>query len=287
MKQYLDLMEHVLNNGVLKEDRTGTGTVSVFGHQMRFDLNEGFPLVTTKKCNLKAIISELLWFLEGSTDERRLAEIHHGDSRQNIIGKKTVWTANADNQGVALGYENSDTVKELGPVYGCQWRSWKGTNGESIDQVTELIEQIKNNPDSRRLILSAWNVGEIEKMALPPCHTFFQFYVANGKLSCQLYQRSADIFLGVPFNIASYALLTMMIAQVCELEVGDFVHTFGDAHLYSNHLDQAKLQISRTPYSKPTMKINKEIKNIFDFTMDDFELIDYEAHPHIKGEMAV
>ena len=210
-----------------------------------------------------------------------------GDSAKNIIGKKTVWTANADNQGVALGYENSDTVKELGPVYGCQWRSWKGCEGQSIDQVTQLINQIKNNPDSRRLILSAWNVGEIDKMALPPCHTFFQFYVANGKLSCQLYQRSADIFLGVPFNIASYALLTMMIAQVCELEVGDFVHTFGDAHLYSNHLDQAKLQISRTPYQKPTMKINKDIKNIFDFTMDDFELSDYEAHPHIKGEMAV
>ena len=287
MKQYLDLMQHVLNNGVFKEDRTGTGTQSVFGYQIRFDLNEGFPLVTTKKCNLKAIVSELLWFLEGSTDERRLAEIHHGDSRENIIGKKTVWTANADNQGVTLGYENSDTVKELGPVYGAQWRSWKGCEGQSIDQVTQLIEQIKNNPDSRRLILSAWNVGEIDKMALPPCHTFFQFYVANGKLSCQLYQRSADIFLGVPFNIASYALLTMMIAQVCDLEVGDFVHTFGDAHLYSNHLDQAKLQISRAPYEKPTMKINKEIKNIFDFTMDDFELTNYEAHPHIKGEMAI
>ena len=287
MKQYLDLMQHVLDNGVKKEDRTGTGTVSVFGHQMRFDLNEGFPLVTTKKCNLKAIISELLWFLEGSTDERRLAEIHHGDDRENIIGKKTVWTANADNQGVALGYENSDTVKELGPVYGAQWRSWKGTQGQAIDQVTQLINQIKNNPDSRRLILSAWNVGEIDKMALPPCHTFFQFYVANGKLSCQLYQRSADIFLGVPFNIASYALLTMMIAQVCELEVGDFVHTFGDAHLYSNHLDQAKLQTTRKPYNKPTMKINAEIKNIFDFKMDDFELTNYEAHPHIKGEMAV
>lgn len=287
MKQYLDLMQHVLDNGVKKEDRTGTGTVSIFGHQMRFNLNEGFPLVTTKKCNLKAIISELLWFLEGSTDERRLAEIHHGDSRENIIGKKTVWTANADNQGVALGYENSDTVKELGPVYGFQWRSWKGTEGQSIDQITELINQIKNNPDSRRLILSAWNVGEIDKMALPPCHTFFQFYVANGKLSCQLYQRSADIFLGVPFNIASYALLTMMIAQVCDLEVGDFVHTFGDAHLYSNHLEQAKLQITRKPYNKPTMKINKKIKNIFDFKMDDFELINYESHPHIKGEMAV
>lgn len=287
MKQYLDLMRHVLDHGTQKEDRTGTGTTSVFGYQMRFDLQEGFPLVTTKKCHLKAIISELLWFLEGSTDERRLAEIHHGDSRQNIIGKKTVWTANADNQGKALGYENSDTVKELGPVYGCQWRSWKGNNGQSIDQVTQLIEHIKTNPDSRRLILSAWNVAEIEKMALPPCHTFFQFYVANGKLSCQLYQRSADIFLGVPFNIASYALLTMMIAQVCDLEVGDFVHTFGDAHLYSNHIEQAHLQLSRTPYSKPTMVINPNVSNIFDFKMEDFELKDYQAHEHIKGVMAV
>ncbi len=287
MKQYLDLMQYVLDNGVKKEDRTGTGTTSVFGYQMRFNLNEGFPLVTTKKCHLKAIISELLWFLEGSTDERRLAEIHYGDSRENIIDKKTVWTANANNQGVTLGYKNSNTIKELGPVYGAQWRSWKDSKGNGIDQVSELIEQIKTNPDSRRLILSAWNVGEIEKMALPPCHTFFQFYVANGKLSCQLYQRSADIFLGVPFNIASYALLTMMIAQVCELKVGDFVHTFGDAHLYSNHIAQAKLQISRTPFKKPKMRINKNIKNIFEFTMDDFELTNYEAHPHIKGEMAV
>ncbi|RXJ82402.1 thymidylate synthase [Arcobacter sp. F2176] len=287
MKQYLDLMKHVLENGTLKEDRTGTGTKSVFGYQMRFDLSEGFPLVTTKKCHLKAIISELLWFLEGSTDERRLAEIHYGDKAENIIGKKTVWTANADNQGVALGYENSDTVKELGPVYGSQWRSWKTNDGKDIDQVSELIEQIKNNPDSRRLILSAWNVAEIEKMALPPCHTFFQFYVANGKLSCQLYQRSADIFLGVPFNIASYALLTMMVAQVCDLEVGDFVHTFGDAHLYSNHIEQANLQITREPFAKPTMKINPDIKNIFDFKMEDFELSNYQAHEHIKGVMAV
>ncbi|MGB5918821.1 thymidylate synthase [Arcobacter sp.] len=287
MKQYLDLMKHVLENGILKEDRTGTGTKSVFGYQMRFDLSEGFPLVTTKKCHLKAIISELLWFLEGSTDERRLAEIHFGEKAENIIGKKTVWTANADNQGVALGYENSDTVKELGPVYGSQWRSWKTNDGKAIDQVSELIEQIKNNPDSRRLILSAWNVAEIEKMALPPCHTFFQFYVANGKLSCQLYQRSADIFLGVPFNIASYALLTMMVAQVCDLKLGDFVHTFGDAHLYSNHLDQANLQITREPFAKPTMKINPDIKNIFDFKMEDFELSNYQAHEHIKGVMAV
>ena len=287
MKQYLGLMKHVLDNGIKKEDRTGTGTTSVFGYQMRFDLNEGFPLVTTKKCHLKSIVSELLWFLEGSTDERRLAEIHFNDKAENLIGKRTVWTSNADKQGVNLGYENNDIVKELGPVYGSQWRSWKTTNGKSIDQVSELIEQIKTNPDSRRLILSAWNVGEIDKMALPPCHTFFQFYVVNKKLSCQLYQRSADIFLGVPFNIASYALLTMMVAQVCDLEVGDFVHTFGDAHIYSNHMYQANLQITRSPYAKPTMKINKDIKNIFDFKMDDFELVDYNSHDSIKGTMAV
>ncbi|MCJ8325740.1 MAG: thymidylate synthase [Campylobacterales bacterium] len=287
MKQYLDLMKHVLNTGVLKEDRTGTGTTSVFGYQMRFDLNSGFPLVTTKKCHLKAIVSELLWFIEGSTDERRLAEIHHGDKRENIIDKKTVWTANANQQGKDLGYENSELVKELGPVYGAQWRSWKNYDGSSIDQLSELINQIKTNPNSRRLILSAWNVGEIEKMALPPCHTFFQFYVANGKLSCQLYQRSADIFLGVPFNIASYALLTMMIAQVCDLELGDFIHTFGDAHLYSNHIEQANLQLSRETYDIPTMKINKDIKSIFDFKMEDFELENYKSHDSIKAKMAV
>ena len=262
MKQYLDLLQHILDKGVKKEDRTGTGTISVFGYQMRFDLSEGFPLVTTKKTHLKAIISELLWFIEGSTDERRLAEINFGEKRENIIDKKTVWTANANAQGKALGYTNTDTIKELGPVYGAQWRSWMGTDGNAIDQLAEIINQIKTNPDSRRIILSAWNVGEIEKMALPPCHTFFQFYVAEGKLSCQLYQRSADVFLGVPFNIASYALLTMMIAQVCELEVGDFVHTFGDAHIYSNHMEQVNLQLSRTPYKKPTMKINSEIKDI-------------------------
>ena len=287
MKQYLDLLNHILTKGVKKEDRTGTGTTSVFGYQMRFDLKEGFPLVTTKKTHLKAIISELLWFIEGSTDERRLAELHFGDSRENLIGKKTVWTANADAQGKDLGYVNTDTIKELGPVYGAQWRSWKGTNDSSIDQLAELINQIKTNPDSRRLILSAWNVAELEKMALPPCHTFFQFYVADGKLSCQLYQRSADVFLGVPFNIASYALLTMMIAQVCELEVGDFVHTFGDAHIYSNHYDQVNLQLSRDPFKIPTMKINPDIKNIEDFKMDDFELIGYESHESIKAKMAV
>ncbi|MDC0932449.1 thymidylate synthase [Arcobacteraceae bacterium] len=287
MKQYLDLLDHILTKGVKKEDRTGTGTTSVFGYQMRFDLNDGFPMVTTKKTFLKAIISELLWFIEGSTDERRLAEIHFGDIAANLIGKKTVWTANADAQGKDLGYVNTDTVKELGPVYGAQWRSWKGTEGTSIDQLSELINQIKTNPDSRRMILSAWNVAELEKMALPPCHTFFQFYVANGKLSCQLYQRSADVFLGVPFNIASYALLTMMIAQVCDLEVGDFVHTFGDAHIYSNHYDQVNLQLSRKPFKIPTMKINPNIRNIEDFTMEDFELVGYECHESIKAKMAV
>lgn len=287
MKQYLDLLQHILDNGVKKEDRTGTGTTSVFGYQMRFDLSEGFPLVTTKKTFLKGIISELLWFIEGSTDERRLAEIHYGDKAENLVGKNTVWTANADAQGKDLGYTNTDTIKELGPVYGSQWRSWEGANGKRVDQLAELIEQIKKNPDSRRLILNAWNAAEIENMALPPCHTFFQFYVANGKLSCQLYQRSADVFLGVPFNIASYALLTMMIAQVCELELGDFVHTFGDAHIYSNHMDQVNLQLSRTPHPKPTMKINPDIKKIEDFKMEDFELVDYVCDEPIKAKMAV
>lgn len=287
MKQYLDLLQHILDTGVKKEDRTGTGTISTFGYQMRFDLSEGFPLVTTKKTHLKAIISELLWFIEGSTDERRLAEIHFGDKASNLIGKKTVWTANADAQGKDLGYTNTDTIKELGPVYGSQWRSWLGRNGKAHDQLATVIEQIKTNPDSRRIILNAWNVAEIENMALPPCHTFFQFYVANGKLSCQLYQRSADVFLGVPFNIASYALLTMMVAQVCELEVGDFVHTFGDVHIYSNHIDQVNLQLTRTPHKKPSMKINPAIKDINDFKMEDFELVDYVYDEPIKAVMAV
>lgn len=287
MKQYLDLLQHILDNGVTKEDRTGTGTTSVFGYQMRFDLSRGFPLVTTKKTHLKAIISELLWFIEGSTDERRLAEIHFGDKAENLIGKKTVWTANADAQGKDLGYINTDTVKELGPVYGSQWRSWIGADGKAHDQLATVINQIKTNPDSRRIILNAWNVAEIDNMALPPCHTFFQFYVANGKLSCQLYQRSADVFLGVPFNIASYALLTMMIAQVCDLEVGDFVHTFGDAHIYSNHMEQVNLQLSRTPHKKPTMNINPDIKDINDFKMEDFELVDYVCDEPIKAVMAV
>ena len=264
MKQYLDLMRHVRDNGTKKEDRTGTGTVSVFGHQMRFDLSEGFPLVTTKKCHLKSIIHELIWFLSGDTNIKYLQD-----------------------NGVRIWNEWADEDGNLGPVYGYQWRSWPSANGGYVDQIAQIIDQIKNNPDSRRIIVSAWNVGEIENMALPPCHMMFQFYVANGKLSCQLYQRSADIFLGVPFNIASYALLTMMVAQVCELQPGDFVHTLGDAHLYNNHLEQTEQQLSRQPYPLPTMKINPDVKSIFDFNIDDFELINYEAHPHIKGQVAV
>ena len=257
-------MQHVLDNGVEKSDRTGTGTKSIFGHQMRFDLSEGFPLVTTKKCHLRSILHELLWFLKGDTNISYLKE-----------------------NGVKIWDEWADEEGNLGPVYGYQWRSWPSASGKHIDQITQLIDQIKNTPDSRRLIVSAWNVGEIENMALPPCHAFFQFYVADGKLSCQLYQRSADIFLGVPFNIASYALLTMMVAQVCNLELGDFVHTFGDAHIYSNHYEQANLQLSRELKSLPTMKINPDVKNIFDFKYEDFELTDYEPHPHIKAPVAI
>lgn len=264
MKQYLDLMRHVRDNGTRKEDRTGTGTLSVFGHQMRFDLNEGFPLVTTKKCHLKSIIHELIWFLSGDTNIKYLQD-----------------------NGVRIWNEWADKDGNLGPVYGYQWRSWPAPDGGHVDQISQVIDQIKNTPDSRRMIVTAWNVGEIENMALPPCHMMFQFYVADGKLSCQLYQRSADIFLGVPFNIASYALLTMMIAQVCDLAPGDFVHTLGDAHLYSNHLEQADEQLSRKPYPLPVMKINPEVKSIFDFKYDDFELVGYEAHPHIKGAVAV
>lgn len=287
MKQYRTFLNHILSHGVKKEDRTGTGTISTFGYQMRFDLNEGFPLVTTKKMFTKGIIAELLWFLEGSTDERRLAEIQYGKPREELIGKQTIWTANADAQGKDLGYTNTDTIKEIGPVYGAQWRSWMGQDGKSIDQLADLINQIKTNPDSRRMILSAWNVGEIEKMALPPCHTFFQFYVANGKLSCQLYQRSADAFLGIPYNIASYALLTQMIAQVCNLKVGEFIHTIGDAHIYSNHIEQVNLQLSREQIELPIMTINKKIKCIYDFKMSDFTLLGYEHHDAIKGEMSV
>ena len=264
MKQYHDLMEHVLKTGAKKEDRTGTGTLSVFGYQARYNLAEGFPLVTTKKLHLKSIIHELLWFLQGETNIKYLKD--HGVS---------IWNEWADEDG------------NLGPVYGSQWRSWQGANGETIDQITAVVNQIKKNPDSRRLIVSAWNVAEIEKMALPPCHAFFQFYVADGKLSCQLYQRSADIFLGVPFNIASYALLTMMMAQVTGLGYGDFVHTMGDAHLYLNHIDQAKLQLTRDFKMLPQMKLNPDIKNIFDFKFEDFELVGYDPHPTIKAPIAI
>ena len=264
MKQYHDLLEHILQNGVKKEDRTGTGTISVFGYQMRFDLNEGFPCITTKKLHLRSIIHELLWFLKGETNIQYLKE-------NNV----SIWDEWADEKG------------NLGPVYGSQWRSWPTADGRHIDQIKQVIDQLKNNPDSRRVIVSAWNVGEIEKMALPPCHAFFQFYVADGKLSCQLYQRSADTFLGVPFNIASYALLTMMLAQVCDLKPGDFVHTLGDAHLYSNHLEQAKLQLTRDFRPLPQMKINPDVKDLFDFKFEDFELVNYDPHPHIKAEVAV
>jgi len=264
MKQYHDLMRHVLEHGTKKEDRTGTGTLSVFGYQARYDLSEGFPLVTTKKLHTKSIIHELLWFLKGETNIKYLKE-----------------------NGVSIWDEWADEDGNLGPVYGSQWRSWHGANGETIDQIGSVVHQIKTNPDSRRLIVSAWNVAEIEKMALPPCHAFFQFYVADGKLSCQLYQRSADIFLGVPFNIASYALLTMMMAQVCGLKPGDFVHTMGDAHLYSNHIEQAKLQLSRECRKLPKMHINPKVTNILDFKFDDFTLEGYDPHPHIKGAVAI
>ncbi len=264
MKQYLDLMRHVMETGTQKHDRTGTGTISVFGYQMRFNLQDGFPLVTTKKLHLKSIIHELIWFLQGDTNIKYLKE-----------------------NGVRIWDEWADERGNLGPVYGYQWRSWPTPGGGHIDQISQVISQIKNNPDSRRIIVSAWNVADVNQMALPPCHMLFQFYVADGKLSCQLYQRSADIFLGVPFNIASYALLTMMVAQVCNLELGDFVHTFGDAHLYNNHLEQTKLQLSREPRPLPTMKINPDVKDIFDFKFEDFELENYDPWPHIKGAVAV
>jgi len=264
MKQYLDLMRHVMETGTQKHDRTGTGTISVFGYQMRFNLQDGFPMVTTKKLHLKSIIHELVWFLSGDTNIRYLKE-----------------------NGVRIWDEWADADGNLGPVYGYQWRSWPTPDGGHIDQITQVINQIKNNPDSRRMIVSAWNVADVNKMALPPCHNMFQFYVADGKLSCQLYQRSADIFLGVPFNIASYALLTIMIAQVCNLQYGDFIHTLGDAHLYNNHLEQTKLQLSREPRPLPTMKINPEVKDIFQFKFEDFTLENYDPWPHIKGEVAV
>ena len=277
MKQYLDLLRHVRENGTFKGDRTGTGTYSVFGYQMRFDLSEGFPLVTTKKIHFKSVVHELLWFLKGDTNTQYLKE-----------------------NGVRIWDEWADENGDLGPVYGFQWRNWPNANGASVDQVKQVVEQLKSNPNSRRIIISAWNPSDLPdetvspqqnvkegRMALAPCHAFFQFYVSEGKLSCQLYQRSADIFLGVPFNIASYALLTLMLAQVCDLEPGDFVHTLGDAHLYTNHQEQVELQLSREPMPLPTMKINPDIKDIFDFTFDDFELVDYQHHEHIKGIVAV
>ena len=264
MHQYLSLLEHIMTTGVVKSDRTGTGTQSCFGYQFRFDLQEGFPLVTTKKLHLKSIIHELLWFLKGETNTRYLKE-----------------------NGVSIWDEWADEYGELGPVYGKQWRSWEGADGKIVDQISDVIKQIKTNPDSRRMIVSAWNVAELPDMALMPCHCLFQFYVADGKLSCQLYQRSADVFLGVPFNIASYALLTQMMAQVCNLEVGEFIHTFGDVHLYNNHIEQAKLQLTRKPFPLPTMKLNPQIKDIFDFTFEDFTLENYQHHPAIKAPVAV
>jgi len=264
MQTYLDFLQRILTEGTRKEDRTGTGTLSVFGHQMRFDLSQGFPLVTTKKLHLRSIIHELLWFLRGDTNIKYLHD-------NNV----SIWDEWADENG------------DLGPVYGAQWRSWAGAGGESIDQISQVVAEIKRNPDSRRLIVNAWNVGQLSQMALPPCHTLFQFYVADGRLSCQLYQRSADAFLGVPFNIASYALLTHMIAQVCGLKVGDFVHTFGDAHLYTNHLEQTRLQLTRTPMPLPQLRLNPDVKDLFAFRFEDFEIVDYQAHPSIKAPIAV
>ena len=264
MKQYHELLQHILDKGTEKSDRTGTGTISVFGYQMRFDLAEGFPMVTTKKLHLKSIVHELLWFLDGDTNVKYLQD-----------------------NGVRIWNEWADETGDLGPVYGKQWRSWLGADGKATDQIQQAVELLKNNPDSRRIIVNAWNVGDLPAMALSPCHALFQFYVADGKLSCQLYQRSADCFLGVPFNIASYALLTMMMAQVCDLAVGEFIHTFGDAHLYLNHIEQTKLQLSRTTRQLPTMKINPEVKDIFSFKYEDFQLLDYNPHPHIKAAVAI
>lgn len=264
MQSYLDLLQHILDTGTEKSDRTGTGTISCFGYQMRFDLQKGFPMLTTKKLHLKSIIHELLWFLKGDTNIKYL--------KDNGVG---IWDEWADENG------------DLGPVYGHQWRSWVGADGQVHDQIKDVLNTIKTNPDSRRMIVNAWNVGDLQKMALTPCHALFQFYVANGKLSCQLYQRSADVFLGVPFNIASYALLTMMMAQVCGLQYGEFIHTFGDVHLYSNHVEQAKLQLTRTPFPLPTMKINPDVKDLFDFKFEDFTLENYQSHPHIKAPVAI
>lgn len=264
MKQYLDMLQYIFDNGSSKGDRTGTGTISVFGYQTRYNLQAGFPILTTKKLHLRSIIHELLWMLDGQSN---IADLNKNGVR--------IWNEWADDNG------------DLGPVYGVQWRSWKTSDGHTVDQISQVIEQINHNPDSRRMIVNAWNVGEIDAMALPPCHLLFQFYVSEGKLSCQLYQRSADVFLGVPFNIASYALLTQMVAQVCDLEAGDFVHTFGDLHLYNNHIDQARIQLAREPYPLPRMEINPQIKSIFDFKYEDFRLVDYQSHPHIKAEVSV
>ena len=264
MKQYLDMLQYILDNGSPKGDRTGTGTISVFGYQTRYDLAIGFPVLTTKKLHLRSIIYELLWMLNGQSN-----------------------VANLQEHGVRIWNEWADDSGELGPVYGVQWRSWRTADGQTMDQISDVIDLIMDNPNSRRMIVSAWNVGEVDSMALPPCHLLFQFYVSKGKLSCQLYQRSADVFLGVPFNIASYSLLTYMVAQVCELEVGEFVHTFGDLHLYNNHIEQARLQLTRDPYPLPKMDINPDIKSIFDFQYDDFELVEYQSHPHIKAEVSV
>ena len=287
MKQYHELIKHILDNGVTKSDRTGTGTISVFGTQLRFDLSKGFPLMTTKFVPFKSVLSELLWFLEGSTDERRLAEIYYGKHREELIGKQTIWTANADKQGVALGYHNSDIIKILGPVYGYQWRHMYVT--KHIDQIAQVIEQIKSNPDSRRHLVSAWNVSDLDAMALPPCHYAFQFYVSEGKLSCMFNMRSIDVFLGLSFNIASYALLTMMIAQVCDLEPGEVIFTGGDTHIYLNHLEQVNELLSRdvSTYSLPTVTLDPTIKSIDDFKMEHFTLSDYQSYPAIKAVMAV
>lgn len=287
MKQYKEFLENILKYGTRKEDRTGTGTISLFGPQMEFNLRDGFPIVTTKKLFLKGVIAELLWFLEGSTDERRLAEIQYGKNRRELKDKTTIWTANADMQGKALGYRNDDLVKELGPIYGYSWRNWEGNDGKIHDQIKNVIESIKSNPDSRRHIVSAWNVPKLNEMSLPSCHTMFQFYVSDGYLDCKLYQRSADAFLGVPYNITSYSLLLMMIAQVTGLKPRRFIHTFGDAHIYLNHIEQVKEQLNRDCYSLPKMVINPDIKNIDDFKMEDFELVNYKSHETIKAPMAV
>lgn len=281
MKEYNDALRFILENGVKSEDRTVEGTLSYFGYQMRFDLSKGFPAVTTKKLAWKAMLSELIWFIEGSGDEKRLREILHGDRNSP---KPTIWTANAE---ASYWKPKAQFDGDLGRVYGVQWRSWQGADGKVYDQLQQLIHDLKNNPYSRRHILTAWNVAELNQMALPPCHTFSQFYVRNGKLSCQMYQRSADFFLGVPFNIASYALFTHMLAQVCGLEVGDFIHTFGDAHIYLNHIDAVNEQLAREPFALPTLKINTNVKNIEDFTMNDFELLNYKHHEAIKAPMAV